>query len=79
MFEKSFALDDKNIDTYIGCILAAYLLGDTGKKNTFIAKAKLQFPEISIDITTLKALIKTGDYYYSEKIMTVWKDAMINK
>jgi tetratricopeptide (TPR) repeat protein len=79
MFEKSLALDNKNIDTYVGCILAAYLLGDTEKKNTFVGKATLQFPEIPINTTTLKALIKTGDFYYSERIMTVWEDAMINK
>lgn len=79
MFGKSFAIDCKNIDTHIGGILAAYLLGDKEKKHQLIAKAKLQFPEIPIDNTTLKALIKTGDYYYSEKIITVWEDAMINK
>lgn len=76
MFGKSFDTDDKNIDTHIGCILAAYLLGDTEKKNKFIAKAKLQFPEIPINTTTLKTLIKTGNYYYSERIITVWENAI---
>lgn len=75
-FEASFKTDDKNIDTHIGRILTAYMLGDTKKKNLFIANAKSQFPEIPINTATLNSLIKTGNYYYSEKIITIWEDAI---
>jgi tetratricopeptide (TPR) repeat protein len=76
MFEKSIEIDNKNIDTHIGRILAAYFLGDTENKNRFIAKAKLQFPEIPIDTATLKTLIKTGNYYYPQRIILVWENAI---
>ncbi|SFE09353.1 Tfp pilus assembly protein PilF [Chitinophaga sp. CF118] len=76
MFEKSIYIDNKNIDTHIGRILAAYFLGDTENKNRFIAKAKLQFPEITIDTTTLKTLIKTGNYYYPQRLILVWENAI---
>ncbi|MFW0739771.1 tetratricopeptide repeat protein [Flavobacterium sp. T12S277] len=75
-FEVSFKIDKKNIDTHIGLILTAYLIGDTKKKNLFIADAKSQFPEIPISPTTLNSLIQTGNYYYSEKIITIWKNAI---
>lgn len=76
VFERSIDIDNKNIDTHIGRILAAYFLGDTENKNKFIAKAKLQFPEITIDTTTLKTLIKTGNYYYPQRIVLVWENAI---
>ncbi len=76
MFDRALKADDKNIDTYIGLILSAYLLGDTEKKNEYIAKAKLKFPKIPINTATLHTLIKTGDYYYSEKTITLWKKAI---
>jgi tetratricopeptide (TPR) repeat protein len=76
MFEKSIDIDNKNIDTHIGRILAAYFLGDTENKNRFIAKAKLQFPEITIDTATLKTLIKTGNYYYPQRLILVWENAI---
>jgi hypothetical protein len=44
MFEKSIDTDNKNIDTHIGRILAAYFLGDTENKNRFIAKNKTAIP-----------------------------------
>ncbi|MDQ6531047.1 tetratricopeptide repeat protein [Flavobacterium sp. LHD-85] len=73
-FETSFKLDEKSIDTCIGRILAAHLLGEVKRKNRLIAEAKLQFPETQINKETLTALIKTGNYYYSEKIITIWND-----
>lgn len=75
-FEASSQIEDKSIDTHIGQILAAYLLGDNRKKNLWIANTKSHFPEIPIDATTLNSLIETGSYYYSEKIITIWKHAM---
>jgi|GEM_PF-4987547 len=75
-FEASFKTDDKSIDTHIGRILSAYLLGDSRKKNIFITAAKSQFPEIEINAATLNALIITGNYYYSEKIIEIWKEAL---
>lgn len=75
-FEASFKIDDKNIDTHIGRILTAHLLGENKKKKQFIAKAKSQFTEIVINTATLNTLIKTGNYYYSEKIITIWEDAI---
>lgn len=75
-FEASFKIEEKNIDTHIGRILTAYLLGNTKKKEQFIANAKSQFPEIVINTATLNTLIKTGNYYYSEKIITIWEDAI---
>ncbi|MNR54360.1 hypothetical protein D3C85_1745280 [compost metagenome] len=69
-------LDTKSIDTHIGRILAAHLLGDTEKKNEYIGEAKRQFPEIAINTATLNTLIKTGNYYYSDKIITIWEDAI---
>lgn len=75
-FEMSFKIDEKNIDTHIGRILTAYLLGNTKEKKRFIANTKSQFPEIEINTATLNALIRTGNYYYSEKIITIWEDAI---
>jgi tetratricopeptide (TPR) repeat protein len=75
-FDRALKADDKNIDTYIGLILSSYLLGDAEKKNEYIGKAKLNFSKIPITTTTLHALIKTGNYYYSEKIITLWKKAI---
>ncbi|WP_264550603.1 tetratricopeptide repeat protein [Flavobacterium sp. N2038] len=75
-FEASFKIDEKNIDTHIGRILAAYLQGNTKEKKRLIANAKSQFPEIEINTATLNSLIKTGNYYYSERIITIWKDAI---
>lgn len=76
MFNKSFEIDNKSIDTHIGRILAAHLLGERKKKKEFIELAKRQFPEISINTTTLNALIKTGNYYYSDKVIHIWEDAI---
>ncbi|RYJ37528.1 Tetratricopeptide repeat family protein [Flavobacterium anhuiense] len=75
-FETSFKIDSTSIDTHIGRILAAYLLGDSRKKNIFIAEAKSHFPNIEINVATLNALIITGNYYYSEKIIGIWKEAV---
>ncbi|WP_281322097.1 tetratricopeptide repeat protein [Flavobacterium aestivum] len=75
-FEASFKIDDKNIDTHIGRILTAHLLGENKKKKRFIEDAKSQFPEIVINAETLNTLIKTGNYYYSDKIIIIWKDAI---
>ncbi len=75
-FEVSFKIDGKSIDTHIGRILSAYLLGNSKEKNLFIANAKSQFPEISMDRATLNVLIKTGAYYYSDKIISLWEDAI---
>jgi tetratricopeptide (TPR) repeat protein len=75
-FEASFKMNEKSLDTHIGKILAAYLLGNTSEKKRFIANAKSQFPEIKINTATLNSLIKTGNYYYSEKIITIWEDAI---
>jgi tetratricopeptide (TPR) repeat protein len=76
MFDRALKADDKNIDTYIGLILSSYLLGDTEKKNEYIGKAKLKFPKIPINTATLHTLIKTGNYYYSEKTITLWEKAI---
>ncbi|AFD05249.1 tetratricopeptide repeat protein [Solitalea canadensis] len=76
LFDQSMILDTKSIDTHIGRILAAHLLGDTEKKNEYIGEAKRQFPEIAINTATLNTLIKTGNYYYSDKIITIWEDAI---
>jgi tetratricopeptide (TPR) repeat protein len=75
-FEASFKIDGKNIDTHIGRILTAHLLGESKKKKKFIANAKSLFPEIEINTATLNTLIKTGNYYYSEKIISIWEDAI---
>ena len=75
-FETSFKIDETSIDTHIGRILSAYLLGDSKKKNLFIKVAKSQFPNIELNATTLNALIITGNYYYSEKIINIWKEAV---
>ena len=76
MFDRSLVADNKNIDTYIGLILSAYLLGDAEKKNEYIEKAKLTFPKIPITKATLHTLIKTGNYYYSEKTIMLWEKAI---
>jgi tetratricopeptide (TPR) repeat protein len=76
MFNRSLQVDDNNIDTYIGLILSSFLLSDTEKKNGYIQKTNLKFPQIPVNSTTLDTLIKTGNYYYSEKIITTWKDAI---
>ncbi|WP_417941521.1 tetratricopeptide repeat protein [Flavobacterium sp. RS13.1] len=75
-FEASFKMNEKSLDTHIGRILTAYLLGNTKEKKRFIANAKSQFPEIEINTATLNTLIKTGNYYYSEKTITIWEDAI---
>lgn len=75
-FEAAFKMDGNSIDTHIGRILSAYLLGDLKKKNQFVATAKSQFPEIDMNAATLDDLIKTGNYYYSEKIIAIWKNAV---
>ncbi|UKJ08592.1 tetratricopeptide repeat protein [Solitalea lacus] len=75
-FEQSFKIDPQSIDTHVGLILSAYLLGDTKKKKEYIENAKLQFPEIPINTSTLNSLIKTGNYYYSEKIISAWEEAI---
>ncbi len=75
-FEKSFNIDEKSIDVQIGRILAAHLLGDSKKKNRLIAEAKLKFPEVGIGRETLNELMKTGNYYYSEKIISIWENAI---
>ena len=76
MFNRSLSVDDNNIDTYIGLIVSSFLLGDAEKKNEHIAKTKLKFPQIPVNTATLDSLIKTGNYYYSEKIITIWQKAI---
>lgn len=76
IFDRSFKIDDNNIDTYIGLIISAFLLGDAETKKEYIGKTKLKFPQIPVNKTTLHELIKTGNYYYSEKIITVWQEAL---
>jgi tetratricopeptide (TPR) repeat protein len=76
MFDRALKADDKNIDTYVGLILSSYLMGDAEKKKEYIGKAKLEFPGIPITPATLHTLIKTGNYYYSENIITLWKKAI---
>lgn len=75
MFTRSLKVDDNSIDTYIGLILSSSLLGDAEKKNEYIAKTKLKFPQIPVNTATLDSLIKTGSYYYSKKIITFWQKA----
>lgn len=76
MFNRSLKIDDTNIDTYIGLILTFYLLGDAEKKNEFVGKTKIKFPQIPVNALTLHTLIKTGNYYYSEKIIAIWEHAV---
>lgn len=76
IFDSSMKEDDKSIDTYIGLILSSYLLAETEKKNKYIGKVKLTLPDIPINTATLHKLIKTGNYYYSEKIITIWEKAI---
>jgi tetratricopeptide (TPR) repeat protein len=76
MFNRSLSVDDNNIDTYIGLILSSFLLEDAEKKNEYIAKTRLKFPHIPVNTATLDSLIKTGNYYYSEKIIPIWQKAM---
>lgn len=76
IFDRSLKTDDKNIDTHIGLILSAHLLGDAEKKREHIKTVKIKIPDISINTATLHTLIKTGNYYYSEKIITIWEKAI---
>jgi tetratricopeptide (TPR) repeat protein len=76
MFNRSLSVDDNNIDTYIGLILSSFLLGDAEKKQAYIGKTKLKFPQIPMNAATLHTLIKTGNYYYSDKIITIWEHAI---
>lgn len=76
IFGSSLKEDDKSIDTYIGLILSAHLLGETEKKKEFIGKTKLKFPHIPLNTATLHSMIKTGNYYYSEKIIRHWEEAI---
>lgn len=75
-FNRSLRIDDNNIDTYIGLILSSFLLGDNEKKQEYIGKTKNKFPQIPVNTATLHTLIKTGNYYYSEKIITIWQKAI---
>ncbi|MCD0468735.1 lipopolysaccharide assembly protein LapB [Flavobacterium sp. JAS] len=75
-FEASFKIDEKSLDTHIGRILVAHLLGNAKEKKQLIANAKSQFPQVKINTATLKTLMKTGNYYYSEKMITIWEDAI---
>jgi hypothetical protein len=51
-------------------------LGDAEKKREHIKTLKLKFQDIPINTATLHTLIKTGNYYYSEKIITIWEKAI---
>ncbi len=75
IFERLLKADDTSIDVHVGLILSCHLLGENKKKDIFIKRAQLKFAEIPITTATLDILIKTGKYYYSDKVITVWKGA----